>query len=62
MLGDTLTGSVLSSRGRGEQTRIVVPLADIDSLQIMPGQTAGPFLVGFAIGAFLFWRLLGGGF
>lgn len=60
--GDTLTGSVLSSRGRGEQARIVVPVADIDSLRVMSGQAASPFLVGFAIGAILFWRVLVGGF
>ncbi|HEV8124018.1 MAG TPA: hypothetical protein VGP80_07255 [Gemmatimonadales bacterium] len=43
---DTLTGVVTRSDESGN--RFVT--------------TAGPFLVGFAIGAFLFWRLLVGGF
>lgn len=58
--GDTLTGSVLAPAGRGA-AKVAIPLADIDSLQVMSGQTAGVFLVGFAVGAIFIWRLLAGG-
>jgi hypothetical protein len=61
---DSLIGIVVGQRGPVAETRIAIPVTNIDSLCLVResgGQRMGAFVVGFAIGAVLVWELIVGG-
>lgn len=58
--GDSLIGSSLA--GRGEQVRVAIPIAEVDSLRVVRGSSAKVFVLGIAIGLIATWLLVVGGF
>lgn len=63
MRHDSLIGQVQMESGPVAETRMAIPLRDIDSLRVIPrqgGQQGGAFLAGFAIGAILILELIVG--